>query len=439
MNSQRAVTGGLVAVLAALLFLSACGETTVLSLAPTSGQPALTGAASPAKSSGPDSPTPPAKETAFTVTINATNSSRATATLPVEQGSPAPVPITTPVPLQSSPIARPTPTVTIPLNEQEISFTSGKNMLYGSLLLPVNPNGKLPAALLLAGSGPTDRNGNSRLLQGEINSQRDFARSLAAQGVASLRYDKVGSGRTGLASFAQIPADIGFQTFVDEANQAYDFLKNRPEIDPQRLMIFGHSEGGLIALILAGQLKTGGPKALVLAAPLSRPYLETIRLQLATQYAEAQQTGLVTKEQADTALTELGGLIKSLMETGKLPASITTTVLKQLFNPANEKFLSQVSQYDPARLASGLPSDLPALVMCGQKDQQVSCADVQNLMSGFQKAGNRRAVSRELVNVNHVFKEVPGAPRGALDYTNPDLSFSIEAATLLAAFIKTSL
>jgi uncharacterized protein len=325
--------------------------------------------------------------------------------------------------------------------EQEVTFVSGADTLYGTLLLPDTGQGrKLPAAVILAGSGPTDRDGNSKEIAGPVNTLRNFADALAGQGVASLRYDKVGSGKTGLASHTN-PADIGFALYVDAARGAYTFLRARPEVDPRRTIFLGHSEGGLIALVVADQLKGSddAPKALVLAAPPGFPYLETIRRQIADQSTRAQQAGQVTKEQADATLAELDRVIASLKQTGKVPTDITTPALKQLFNPTNEKFLAEVEKADPRQIAATLPPTLPVLVLHGSKDQQVSTADVQNLMQGFQTAGNTKAMLAELPNVDHVFKEVPGTPNPATDYGNPALHFSSEATTRLAAFTMANL
>ena len=355
--------------------------------------------------------------------------------------APAPTPAAgSPTAMTGTPLTAPTTSGAVSPTQgaQEVTFTSGADTLFGTLLLPDTGQGrKLPAAVLLAGSGPTDRDGNSKIIPGSVNTLRDFADALAGRGVASLRYDKLGSGRTGLASHTN-PADIGFALFVDEARAAYTFLRMRPEIDPRRVILLGHSEGGLIALVVADQLKEGSdePEALVLAAPPGFPYLETIRRQFTDQYTQAQHDGKVTKEQADAALIELDRAIANLKQTGKVPTDITTPALKQIFTPTNERFLAEGEKYDPRQIAATLPPTLPVLILHGTKDQQVSTADVQNLRDGFQTAGNAKATLVELPDVDHVFKEIPGTPNPATDYGNPALRFSVEATTRLAAFVQ---
>ncbi len=327
-------------------------------------------------------------------------------------------------------------------SEQEVQFTSGNDTLYGSLLLPdMQPGRKVPAAVIISGSGPTDRDGNSALLDGKIDSNRNFAQALANQGVASLRYDKLGTGKTGIGSYANNLADIGFNLFVDEAQAAYNYLRSRPEIDPQRVMLLGHSEGGLIALVIANQLKgtPDQPAALVLAAPLGSPYLQTIQRQITDQYRAGQAAGQISQADADAAIADLNNIVTSLIQTQHLPATIATPAFQQIFNPYNENFLAQVAPYDPMQLAAALPPTLPALILHGMKDVQVSTGDVDNVQRGFQTAGNARAARFELANVDHVFKEITGDPDPANEYTNPALPFSHEAVDRLNAFVASTI
>ena len=401
--------------------LAACGGVSTATPNPAPSGATLT-ATVPATTAGGTSSTLPTTTTASTTALAPT----------LIAGSPAAATAT----LATAPIASVSTALTN--GEQEITFTSGADTISGTLLLPDAGQGqKLPAAVILAGSGPTDRDGNSKLIPGPVNTLRNFADALAGQGIASLRYDKVGSGKTGRASHTT-PADVGFNLFVDEARAAYTFLRARPEVDPRRTIFLGHSEGGLIALVIADQLKGIGdaPEALMLAAPPGFPILETIRRQITDQYTQAQQAGKVTKEQADSALAEQDRAIASLKQTGKVPADITTPALKQIFTSANEKFLAEAEMDDPRQIAATLPPTLPVLVLHGTKDQPVGTADVQNLMQGFQTAGNTKAMLAELTGVDHVFKEVPGTPNPATDYGDPALHFSSEAMVRLAAFTK---
>jgi len=394
--------------------LAACGSKATTTSAPAATARATTiGGASPT--------TPPTVTIANTVAPTSTSvgssvaATGPSATAPVASGA-------------ASPAAR----------AQEVTFTSGTDTIYGTLLLPEASQGtKLPAAVILAGSGPTDRDGNSNLISGPVNTLLGFADALASQGVASLRYDKVSTGKTGLASNTNLAA-IGFDLYVAEAQAAYAFVRARPEIDSRRVIFLGHSEGGLIALVIADRLKGGsdGPEALVLAAPPGFPYLETIQRQFMDHYTQAQQAGKVTKEQADAALMEFDRAIASLKQTGKVPADLTTPAVKQIFTLTNEKFLAEAEMYDPRQIAATLPPTLPVLILHGTKDQLVSAADVQNLLQGFQTAGNTKAMGVELPDVDHVFKEVPGTPNPATDYGNPALHFSSEATARLAIFTK---
>jgi alpha-beta hydrolase superfamily lysophospholipase len=344
---------------------------------------------------------------------------------------------------------------TAPPRAEEITFTSGADTLYGTLLLPgsAGPGSRrVPGALILAGSGPTDRDGNSAALPGEMNTYLHFAEALAGVGVASLRYDKLASGKTGLASYAADPAAIGFQLFVDEARAAYALLAARSEVDLQRLLVVGHSEGGLIALVLATDLLMTGAtgtagaarslppaRALVLASPLGSPYLVTIRRQLTEQYTAAQAAGLIAAAEVSAALAELDAVVNRLISAGQLPEQIATPALRAIFTPTNARFLAEVAPYDPAALAAALPSSLATLIMRGEKDQQVSHDDVLYLYSGFTAARNDRAALVELPDVNHVFKEVAGTPNPVTDYVNPDLPFSHAAVERLTAFLRTAL
>ena len=92
------------------------------------------------------------------------------------------------------------------------------------------------------------------------NTLEAVASWLSADGVASLRYDKLGSGQTGWGKFAAHPERAGLGTYEQEAVAALDFLAAQRQVDRARLAVFGHSEGGIYALLLASGLAGPAPK-----------------------------------------------------------------------------------------------------------------------------------------------------------------------------------
>lgn len=323
--------------------------------------------------------------------------------------------------------------------ERPVVFTSGSDRVYGTFEVPAQAAGhRLPGMLLLAGSGATDRNGNEPALRlTHMDTLRHFANALAAAGVATLRFDKFGTGRTGITGHPN-PAAVGFNLYVREARSAYNYLATRPAIDARRLAILGHSEGGLIALILGNQLvRAPTPRALVLAAPPGLPILETIREQEGPALAAAVQRGGLSQEQADAALAELDRIIAQIKQQGTIPTNIQTPGWKFIFSPVNTRFLVQDESYDPQVLASRLPRTISVLVLHGKLDVQVSESDMRGLWTVLHRTGHTRAMLYDLPQVDHVFKQVPGVPSAnpLVDYNNPTLPFSPAATRRLKAFV----
>ncbi len=330
------------------------------------------------------------------------------------------------------------PPLTFAPDEQEVTFQVGNATVYGTLLIPSAPKGKLPAMVLISGSGPTDRDGNSSLLAGNIDSHKMLARILADAGVASLRYDKLGIGKTGIASLGLDPAAITFDPYVDSAVAAFEFLAARDEIDSARIGLLGHSEGGLIALAAAERLKDASLAALILVMPLSKPLLTIMRQQLSAQNEGAVAAKVMTQEQADANLAELGRIIEQVAREGRLPADVRPEWLR-IFPPSALKFLRSTNRYDPVKIVEELPKTLPVLIVCGEKDQQVLCDDVALLAEAFQRAGNATAKFARLPNVNHVFKVIDGVPNPSSDYTDSSKPFSSEVIAVITDFVRGAL
>lgn len=317
--------------------------------------------------------------------------------------------------------------------DSPVTFRAGGITVYGTYRHPRQPTGATPAALLIAGSGPTDRNGNSPELPGSVDTLQTLADWLSQDGVASLRYDKLGSGRTGLGPYVLDPATIGIKPFDQEAVAALTYLAGRPGVDRRRLAVVGHSEGALFALLLATGMAGPAPAvhALGLLEPLSVRYLDLISDQITAQIDAASRSGQLTAGAAATLEHQLAAAISSLRADGKLPAD-APQVLSSVFSPATARFLSQADRDDPAQLAARLRAHTPVLVSCSNDDIQVTCVEVEHLVAGLQGA-HAQVDLVQLAGVDHVLKQDPS--RTALAYTEP-LPFSPQLRAALAAFVE---
>jgi hypothetical protein len=316
---------------------------------------------------------------------------------------------------------------------RELSFRSGPDTLPATLLSPDHAGGEVPGALIISGSGPTDRDGNDRQFP-HLDTNRNFARALRGDGVASLRYDKLGSGAAGLGAHRD-PSSVDFDLFAQEALDAYRTLARQPGIDPHRLIVVGHSEGGLFALWLADHLKgtPEAPRMLVLAAPLGRRYLDVAAHQLTDQYHQAQAAGQLPAKDAAARIADLHRLIATLRATGKPPAHLADPALARVLNPLNTAFLVQADRLDPAELARRLGPSLPVLVLRGTNDVQVDAGDIDHLMQGL--AADRAAQRADIPDADHMFKVVTGTPNPPVDYANAGRPFAPQVAARLAAFL----
>ncbi|MGI5223724.1 alpha/beta hydrolase family protein [Actinoallomurus sp. CA-142502] len=320
---------------------------------------------------------------------------------------------------------------------RELTFRSGPDTLPATFQPAAGRTGVRPAALIISGSGPTDRDGNDRQFP-HLDTNRNFAKALAADRIASLRYDKLGSGQAGTENHPG-GRGIDFDLFAQEALDAYRTMARQPGVDPHRLIVVGHSEGGLLALWLADRLRgtSEAPRAVVLAAPIGIRYLDLLSKQLTEQYRAAQAAGRLSAQQVASLLDELRETVSSIRKTGTLPADLSDPTLKTVFSPANIPFLRQADRLDPADLARGLGPAFPALVLRGLKDVQVSAGEVQHLMTGFR--ANRAAVQADIPDADHLFKVVSGTPNPSVDYPDATRPFAPQVAPRLRAFLGKAL
>ena len=175
--------------------------------------------------------------------------------------------------------------------EQDICFDVDGTATHGTLRVPAHREGqRLAAALLLPGSGPVDRNGDVPGLNLTLRTLALIAGVLAELGIMSLRFDKYFTGRTGAGAYAGDPARIDLDAFIRQAAAAYHVLGARPEARPEALLVAGHSEGGLYALLTAAQTQPR-PAGIALIEPMAEPLLSTIELQATAGLSAAVAAG----------------------------------------------------------------------------------------------------------------------------------------------------
>ena len=319
--------------------------------------------------------------------------------------------------------------------DQNVTFTAGGLTIYATFRHPTS-GPTVPGALLIAGSGPTDRNGNNANYPGNIDTLQTLADWLSADGVASLRYDKLGSGKTGLGSYAQNPDAIGIAPYEQESAAALDFLAAQKGIEDSRLGVIGHSEGALFALLLATGHAGAVPPihALGLLEPLSQRYLTLTAQQFDAEFAAEKSSHTLSAAKESEAETVLNSTIAQLRATGALQ-SYPPYGIGDVLNPTTAAFMSQTDRFDPATLAAQLPRGTPVLVSCSDADVDISCGQVADVKQGLAEA-HADVDALHLHNVDHVLKVDPS--RSGSDYAEP-LPFSPQLKAGLAAFVRRNL
>lgn len=302
--------------------------------------------------------------------------------------------------------------------EEEITATGPAGRLAGTLTLPAEDRslaGDRPVFLIVPGSGPTDRNGNSPL---GITAApyRLLAEALAARGYASVRIDK--RGMFGSAAATADANDVTIAGYGDDLVAWTRAIQDRfPGGDAARCVIpVGHSEGGLVALAATDRL----PDAcgLIVIASVGRPLDVIMRDQLRANPANASFL-----EEAEAALT-------TLKRGERIAGDAISAPLQPLFGPQVQGFLIDAFSYDPAALAARVT--VPMLVVQGTQDLQVSVTDAQIL------AGAAPDASLALTSdVNHVLKAVPSDDREAnlATYANPALPIAPAVVDAITDFV----
>ncbi|MGP0095019.1 MAG: alpha/beta hydrolase [Xanthobacteraceae bacterium] len=288
---------------------------------------------------------------------------------------------------------------------REVSIKTASGVLWSTLALAGEAPGS-PAAIIIPGSGPTNRDGNGPGIQ--PNTLKLLAENLAGRGIASIRIDKRGVGASRPAMRSEV--DLRFQTYADDAKAWATEL--RAQTGAQCVWLIGHSEGALVAEVAARE--NGGICGLVLVAGAGRKAGDILRQQLAAALPDP------LKQEAYADLAEL--------EAGRAVAA--SPQLMALFRPSVQPYMMSWLPLDPAAILAGLKQ--PVLIIQGETDIQVSVEDARLLARARPDA--ELAI---LPGVNHVLKPAP-ADRAAniATYSDPNLPLAPGVGETIADFIN---
>lgn len=297
-----------------------------------------------------------------------------------------------------------------PAMEEPIEAPGPKGPLAGILLKAGSES--WPVALIIPGSGPTDRDGNNPLGVRAASYQL-LAKGLAANSIATVRIDKRGM----FGSVAAVP-DANAVTLADYvADTAAWVSVIRERTCVPCVWLIGHSEGGLVALASAREVE--GLCGLVLIATAGRRLGDVLKAQLRANPANAPLL-----EAAENAIDRLA--VGERVDATTLPPPLVP-----LFNPAVQGFLISTIALDPAELARN--AQLPILIVQGGKDLQVTLEDAKLLA-----AAAPSAKLTILPEANHVLKDIKGKSRAEniAAYAAPDLPIANNLIPTITEFIR---
>jgi pimeloyl-ACP methyl ester carboxylesterase len=294
-----------------------------------------------------------------------------------------------------------------PIAADTITLDTPTGKLAGTLLVP-GGNGPFPLVVIIAGSGPTDRDGNSPLLPGANNSLKYLAEGLANRGIASLRYDKRGIGASRSAMTSE--ENLRFKMGADDAAEWVKML--RADRRFTTITVVGHSEGSLLGMLTAQESPVDG---YVSIAGAGRAADKVLREQLG-------------KQLPPPLLAEANAALDTLLAGHTIAAP--PQALLALFRPSVQPYLISWLTVDPQAEIAKLT--IPVLLLQGTLDAQVTVSDAQLLAKAQPTA---KLVI--LDGMNHVFKNVPpDAASQKNAYSDPKIPDNPTLIADIADFVK---
>jgi pimeloyl-ACP methyl ester carboxylesterase len=305
-------------------------------------------------------------------------------------------------------VAYPACAAKTPIVYHPINLETADGTLYGSLVMP-QINNPQPVALIIAGSGPTDRDGNNPMARNFA--LRRLAEALAENGIASVRYDKRGVAQSTPATPRE--EDLSVQRYVADIVGWSKKLRADPRFS--KLILIGHSEGALMASLAAND---AGADALITLSGSGRPIDEVLREQLATKLPPP----LLASSQ----------WIMDQLDKGQLQLQIPEPLMV-LFRPSVQPYLITLFRQDPAQAFASVKA--PALIIQGKNDIQVDIKDAEAL-----KRAKPAAELALISGMNHMLRITPAnADAQVATYNNPDLPLAGELVERMTGFIQAAI
>lgn len=290
------------------------------------------------------------------------------------------------------------------ISAEEITLATDTGKIFGTLETPQSKE-KFPLILMIAGSGPTDRDGNGPTLKS--NCYKLLAKELKTHGIATFRFDKRGVAKSKEAYINE--SELNFNMYVNDVCSWYNKFKTDNRFSS--IHIIGHSEGALIGTIAAEKVNA---QSFISIAGAGRRASDVLREQLKTKLPQN--------------LFENVNSILSSLEQGK-EVDNTPPELNMLFRKSVQPYLISWFKYDPAKELSKL--QIPVLIIQGNTDIQVSVNDAELLVKS-----NSRAKLKIINEMNHVLKKSsPDLQEQQKTYTDPDLPIVPELSKIIADFI----
>jgi len=310
---------------------------------------------------------------------------------------------------------------------QDVSFTVDGTRTYGTLEIPAHRSGQhLAAALLLAGSGPTDRDGDQPAQKVTPQTLKLVAEELARQGIMTLRFDKYFTGQTGAGAFASDPGNIDLNAYIRQADAAYAFLGAQPAADRQHLLVVGHSEGGFYAMLVA-DTASPHPAGLALLEPQDQRILSLVAVQLDEQLDSAVQQGQLSAPAAQQQAEGINNAIAQFragqqVDTSGLLPQIVQQLAPELLTPGNAKAARTNDEVSPVEAAAKVTDGTRVLITDGTADTNIPVSTINPLATALTGAGTTGPGLKVLTGVNHLL-HMPGTQNN-----DPVLAPSVVAA-----------